>query len=199
MILKRKSRILVTMLVIVTLSLAGTLGGFTITKVQTAKAQTSGGGWGQSTSGDKSNNSVFPDPKKPDSANRSFLKTLVNNLLMKIMGVAGVILLVMVLIGAVIYAVSAGDPNMAGLGKKTIIGAVIGLVIIIMSYTMIALTISLFKAGGAGGGSGGSGSTTGSGSSTSGTGNRGGTSTGSGNTGTGTTSSGGGGTAGGSH
>ncbi|MDO8507011.1 MAG: hypothetical protein Q7S53_00370 [bacterium] len=102
---------------------------------------TTGGTTG--TTGDRSNDSVFKEGK--DDPGKDELGKVIKSALNKVMGFAGIILLIMVLIGGVMYIVSAGNPTATGLAKKTIVGSIIGLIIIISSYLVISLLAGLFK------------------------------------------------------
>lgn len=98
---------------------------------------------GTGTTGDRSNDNVFKDAK--DDPGKDELGKVIKSALNKVMGFAGIILLIMVLIGGVMYIVSAGNPTAVGLAKKTIVGSIIGLIIIISSYLVISLLAGLFK------------------------------------------------------
>jgi len=50
---------------------------------------------------------------------------------------AGMIAVIFVIIGGFLYMTSAGDAGQAGKGKTTLINAIIGLVIIVLSYVIV--------------------------------------------------------------
>lgn len=55
--------------------------------------------------------------------------------------VAGVIAVIMVIVGGIMYALSAGDSNKAGKAKDTILYAVIGLAITMLAYAIVNFVI----------------------------------------------------------
>ena len=60
---------------------------------------------------------------------------IINTLLM----VAGIIAVLFLIIGGFQYITSGGNDELAGQGKKTIQNAIIGIVIIILSYTLVTV------------------------------------------------------------
>ena len=67
----------------------------------------------------------------------------VNELILRIvnflLGVAAVVAILFIVIGGFRYIMSAGNEEQAQKGKKTLINAVIGLVIVILSYAIVSV------------------------------------------------------------
>lgn len=59
-----------------------------------------------------------------------------------ILGLVGALALLAFVVGGTMFLVSAGNKNLVDMGKSTIIGAVIGLVVVFASYTIIYFTAS---------------------------------------------------------
>lgn len=68
----------------------------------------------------------------------------------------GIIAVAMLVYGGFLYVTAAGDPAKSGKGKNVIIGAVIGIIIIIGSWTIVNTVINLQGGTGGGGGAGSS-------------------------------------------
>jgi hypothetical protein len=62
---------------------------------------------------------------------------LITNVVRLMLMLAGAIAVVFVIIGGYYYMTSAGNEEAAEQGKKTLINAIIGVVVIILSYTII--------------------------------------------------------------
>jgi PKD repeat protein len=94
------------------------------------------------------------DPKLTENTNaREFIQSIVNYAL----SFLGLIAVVMVIYGGIMYVASHGEEDMAGKGKKAITYSVIGIVIILASY---ALVNTLLSAGGGTTGDNGNGTAT---------------------------------------
>lgn len=65
------------------------------------------------------------------------LKNVINALLL----IAGVIAVIMVIVGGIRYITSDGDSNKANQAKNTILYAVIGIVVAVMSYSIVNFVI----------------------------------------------------------
>lgn len=61
-----------------------------------------------------------------------------------LLGVVGVITLLFIIIGGFQYILSGANPDLAEQGKKTIKNAVIGLVIVILSYIIVVVVTNTF-------------------------------------------------------
>lgn len=68
---------------------------------------------------------------------KSSLFTLVENIINLLLTIIGIIAVIMIVIGGIRYTTSAGDPGQTKSARDTIIYAVVGLVIAIMSYGLV--------------------------------------------------------------
>ena len=68
--------------------------------------------------------------------------TLIENLLQWVIGIAGVVSVVFIVIGGITYMTSSGDPTKAKKAKETILYALIGLVIVALSEAIVAFVFS---------------------------------------------------------
>ena len=64
---------------------------------------------------------------------------LISNIIRLLLLLAGAIAVVFVIIGGYFYVTSAGNEEQAEKGKKTLINAIIGIVVIILSYAIISV------------------------------------------------------------
>lgn len=71
------------------------------------------------------------------------IKTVINWMLT----LAGIIAVIFVIIGGYMYLTSAGNEEQSGKGRKTIINALIGLIIIILSYVIVNVIVSAVTRG----------------------------------------------------
>ena len=62
---------------------------------------------------------------------------LVENILNWVLGIAGSVALLMLIAGGVMYATAAGSEEKLKSAKKTVLYAILGVVIVILSYSMI--------------------------------------------------------------
>lgn len=65
--------------------------------------------------------------------------TVFNNIVSVILGLAGIIFFVLLIIGGFRYITSGGDPKAIEGAKKTLTSAIIGLIVILMSYLILVL------------------------------------------------------------
>ncbi len=72
------------------------------------------------------------------------LSTIIANLINFILGVAGSLALIALVIGGVMYMTSVGDEQKATQAKKYIFWAIAGLVVILLSYIIITLIDLIF-------------------------------------------------------
>ena len=68
--------------------------------------------------------------------------SIVTNLLL---GIAGSIAVIFIIVGGIQYATSAGDDGRVQSAKNTILNAVIGLVITVMAYAIVNFVLNIFK------------------------------------------------------
>lgn len=69
-------------------------------------------------------------------------RTIIGNVLQLILGFAGLIAVAFVIIGGYQIATSRGSAEAAGEGKKTLTNAIIGLVVILLSYLIVRIVIN---------------------------------------------------------
>lgn len=74
------------------------------------------------------------------------LVEIIGNIIQWILGLVGVILLIMFIYGGVLYATSAGNEDKVDTGKKVMLYAIIGVVIIALSFALSRYVIdALFQ------------------------------------------------------
>ena len=77
----------------------------------------------------------------PGNSN-SDLPTVIQNILNAIIGVAGVVSVVFIVIGGIQYITSTGDPGKTKKAKDTILYALIGLIVCALSFAIVNFVIS---------------------------------------------------------
>lgn len=75
--------------------------------------------------------------------NSSSVPQLIGNIIKILLGIAGAIAVLFVLIGGFQYMTSAGNEKQAEGGKTNIFNALIGIVIIILSYVIVNVVVDL--------------------------------------------------------
>lgn len=75
------------------------------------------------------------DPKNNDVYN------IIGNIVQILIAVTGIVSVIMIVIGGITYATSAGDPSQTKRGKDTVIYAVVGLVVAIMAYAIVGFVL----------------------------------------------------------
>lgn len=70
--------------------------------------------------------------------------TLVTNLLQWLLSIAGALALLMLIWGGITYVTSAGDEQKAAKGKKIVTWTILGLVLVLMSFSIIKLLEDIF-------------------------------------------------------
>lgn len=74
--------------------------------------------------------------------------TLAKNLVMGyILPLVGTLFIIMVIIGGILYITSRGNQQQAERAKKTLTAAIIGLLIVTLSYTLIAIFAKVIGGG----------------------------------------------------
>jgi ABC-type cobalamin transport system permease subunit len=81
-------------------------------------------------------NGCITDPNQP--ANFKCLEAVVANLITLFVSLAGLALFVMFVIGAFLYLTAGADPKKAEKARNTMLYAVIGIVLMILSYIILA-------------------------------------------------------------
>lgn len=93
------------------------------------------------------NNNVSPEIRAASGcpnagAEINDLPTVIQNILNAIIGVAGLISVVYIVVGGIQYITSSGDSNKTEKAKKTILYALIGLIVCALSFAIVNFTIS---------------------------------------------------------
>ena len=73
---------------------------------------------------------------------------LLTYLIQLVLGIVGLLAMAFIIFGGFQYITSRGDEEQASTGKKTLTNAIIGLVIVIFSYVIIAVVINALKPNG---------------------------------------------------
>ncbi len=71
------------------------------------------------------------------------LDTIAMSALDAILGVAGIIAVLMIVIAGVIYISSGGDSDRISFAKKTLVGGIIGIVVVILSLIIVKSIVAL--------------------------------------------------------
>lgn len=75
--------------------------------------------------------------------NNADIMCLANNVLNWLLIIANGIIVIMIIISGVMYVTSAGNPQRAEQAKKTLVGAIVGLIIVASASFLIELVIRL--------------------------------------------------------
>lgn len=86
-----------------------------------------------------------PLNKKPGGPQFTDLASIVNNAIPMLFGIAGIFLLAYILWGGFDFLTSMGDPKKAEAGKNKITAAIIGFLIIFVSFWIVQLVKYLLK------------------------------------------------------
>ena len=76
------------------------------------------------------------------TANTTSADTLIKNIVNTMLFLVGVLSVIMIIYGGIQYVISAGDSGKVGKAKNTILYAVIGLIVAILSYAIVNFVIS---------------------------------------------------------
>jgi hypothetical protein len=68
-------------------------------------------------------------------------QTTVNNVANAAFMLAGIVAVVFIIIGGISYSISAGDPGKISKAKDTILYAVIGLIVVLVSFIIVQFVI----------------------------------------------------------
>jgi hypothetical protein len=71
--------------------------------------------------------------------------TLIKNIVNVLLFVIGAISVVMMIVGGLIFATSAGDSGRVTIARNTLMGAVIGLVVSILAFAIVQFVFTSFK------------------------------------------------------
>jgi heme/copper-type cytochrome/quinol oxidase subunit 2 len=82
----------------------------------------------------------------PAAGTQRSLPEIIGNIIQWVLGLIGVVLLIMFIYGGVLYATSAGNEEKIETGKKVMLYAIIGVVIIALAFALTRYVIqALFK------------------------------------------------------
>jgi hypothetical protein len=92
----------------------------------------------------------FPNPAgdflidltRPGIGRSNTFASLLAYLIQLVLGLVGLLAMAFIILGGFQYITARGDEERSSAGKKTLTNAIIGLVIVILSYTMIAVVIN---------------------------------------------------------
>jgi len=98
-----------------------------------------GAGTGTSTGGSGSSGSIC------GAAQSDELAPIIQNVINTLFVVLGMIAVIMIVIGGIRYATSGGDSSQTKAAKDTILYAVIGLIVAIMSYAIVNFVLERLK------------------------------------------------------
>lgn len=92
-------------------------------------------------------NSACKDSKSKvcGAAKTDELPKIIQNVVNVLLFVLGMIAVIMIVIGGIRYATSGGDSSQIQAAKNTILYAVVGLVVAIMSYAIVNFVLASFK------------------------------------------------------
>ena len=76
------------------------------------------------------------------TANTTSANTLIKNIVNTMLFLVGVLSVIMIIYGGIQYVISVGDSGKVAKAKNTILYAVVGLVVSIMSYAIVNFVIS---------------------------------------------------------
>jgi hypothetical protein len=76
------------------------------------------------------------------TANTTSAQTLIGNIVNTMLFLVGVLSVIMIIYGGIQYVISVGDSGKVAKAKNTIIYAVVGLIVAILSYAIVNFVIS---------------------------------------------------------
>lgn len=85
---------------------------------------------------------LTPPPGLGGPANFGEIVRIVTNLLL---GLAGSIAVIFIIVGGIQYAISAGNDTKIEAAKNTILNSVIGLVITVLAFSIVNFVLSVFN------------------------------------------------------
>ena len=80
-----------------------------------------------------------------DDPQKTELQCVVTHTISIALKFVGAIIVVMIIISGIMYITSMGNPDRVGLAKKTLVGSIIGLIIVVMSYFIVDVAANLFQ------------------------------------------------------
>lgn len=79
------------------------------------------------------------------SANKNTLNTSLKQVVNILLFILGAIAVIMIVVGGIRYALSAGDQSAITAAKNTILYAVVGLVVAMLAYAIVNFVVDAFK------------------------------------------------------
>ncbi|OGC81313.1 MAG: hypothetical protein A2788_01620, partial [Candidatus Abawacabacteria bacterium RIFCSPHIGHO2_01_FULL_46_8] len=89
----------------------------------------------------------FPSGLEPSLTREGDLATLIGQIINFFLGFTALVAVIIIIYGGVQYLTSAGEPEKAKKGKQTIVYAVIGILVIILSYSLVNTIIGNLAGG----------------------------------------------------
>lgn len=80
----------------------------------------------------------------PDPLNDADVPTLINRIITQVLGIIGALFFLMFLWGGFQYLTAGGDTKKVGSAQKTLVNAVIGILIIAVAYGIVQSLITVF-------------------------------------------------------
>jgi|GEM_PF-2301946 hypothetical protein len=103
-----------------------------------------GGGGGGGVATKAANSSDLPSTNVENPLKTDDFTQLVGGFLNWLLGIAGSIALLILIYGGVVYISSAGDPQKAETGKRIVMWTLFGLIIVLVSYSIIVTIDEIF-------------------------------------------------------
>jgi cytochrome bd-type quinol oxidase subunit 2 len=91
-----------------------------------------------------------PESIKTQTGNNADFKSLLLTIINSFLTFLGVLAVLMIIFGGILYITAGGDPQKADKGKKIIMYAVIGIVIILLSWALVSTVLGVALSGGGG-------------------------------------------------
>lgn len=88
--------------------------------------------------------SIFLKGCNANDPDKNSIECVVKNIINWATGIISSIIAIMIIISGIMYITSGGSVNQAATAKKTLVGAIAGLIIVITSYMMVQILIGLF-------------------------------------------------------
>ena len=85
------------------------------------------------------------DPSSTVCKQSSSPNALVKNIVTTLLFVVGAVSVVVIIVGGLMFATSAGDASRVTMGKNMIAGAVIGLVVSVLAFAIVQYVFTKFK------------------------------------------------------
>ena len=75
------------------------------------------------------------------------LKCVVQNTISIALEIVGALIVVVIIFAGIRYMTSMGNPDRVAGAKKTLVGGIIGLIIVVLSYALVDIVLGLIAAG----------------------------------------------------